>query len=448
MPLFHLLVSSACSICLEFPRIVWHRKTKIAVRWISFAQCHIPHTLLATNDYKAEVLKMPYPLQKYLMIACCLFVFSAGCQKPESASVGAQGETVQSQQAQLPVEKSAGRSNSEQSAEHTPPADNFTATLGEADTPIDATELVAKGLYIHQGKGVLLTPITLKAEGETIEAIGRRGHRVVVWKFQRRPIPKRLPPTPEYFANADSWSDIMRLEDGGVFKQFGTVVRYLAMHNEQDEFQRKLANEIHKWPFVAAATWVTNTEYDDKAFLRIVSKAGDSYDFYTNWGDPENLKDETWRSFTKPEVWGCPQAKDIRDGLMGRGRYVDEMRDDRMIYKSPWFEELNRNGGIYVRIKDSIPGGGSWSECRISGVKGGKPRSASDYEWTKRVLDDVESDRPTLVYDFYKPGYPSIPRDDRQHRCLKFFVETYDKSPLIQQWLTTQSAQPTAATTP
>ena len=99
MPLFHLLVWSACSICLEFPRIVWHRKTKIAVRWISFAQCHILHTLLATNDYKAEVLKMPYPLQKYLMIACCLFVFSAGCQKPESASVGAQGETVQSQQA-------------------------------------------------------------------------------------------------------------------------------------------------------------------------------------------------------------------------------------------------------------------------------------------------------------------------------------------------------------
>ena len=140
-------------------------------------QCRV-HTLLATNDCKAEVLKMPYPLQKYLMIACCLFVFSAGCQKPESASVGGQGETVQSQQAQLPVEKSAGRSNSEQSAEHTPPADNFTATLGEADTPIDATELVAKGLYIHQGKGVLLTPITLKAEGETIEAIGRRGHRV------------------------------------------------------------------------------------------------------------------------------------------------------------------------------------------------------------------------------------------------------------------------------
>ena len=391
---------------------------------------------------------MPYPLQKYLMIACCLFVFSAGCQKPESASVGAQGETVQSQQAQLPVEKSAGRSNSEQSAEHTPPADNFTATLGEADTPIDATELVAKGLYIHQGKGVLLTPITLKAEGETIEAIGRRGHRVVVWKFQRDPIPPRkLPQLPTSAKTAASWKEV---EAGANFTKhyFNILVRYFAYHNEQADFERKLVETARSWPFVAQAEWTTLPKYGEGKFLRIVSKGGDIRDEYANWGDPENLKDETWRSFTKPEVWGCPQAKDIRDGLMGRGRYVDEMRDDRMIYKSPWFEEFNRNGGIYVRIKDSIPGGGSWSECRISGVKGGKPRSASDYEWTKRVLDDVESDRPTLVYDFYKPGYPSIPRNDRQHRCLKFFVETYDKSPLIQQWLTTQSAQPTAATTP
>jgi len=287
----------------------------------------------------------------------------------------------------------------------------------------------APALFIESGKAIV-SPFSIEQGTNRLALKGRNGMTLDLWKFEMygsHGPQENIPEFPKYITEHTSWEEIHHKKQANFTTDyFNLLVHYIACRYSQDDGELELLRQVRTWPFVAEADWEAG-EYSDKPFLHIVSKAGDTYEYYTNWGNPENLKNPAWRDFSKPTVWGPPNFKDLCDGLHGHGKIVDEAFQKYLNGELSWLHEFMKDGGIYVRT-DEQNSPTWWLE--------GDRISHEDYQKMHKILSDTKdkNSRNVRLYDVKSLGYPEIQRDKQELKAINELIRVFDDDPKIRDW--------------